>query len=245
MRNQLAAAALVASLLAANAYAYLPSLSFVGAISSGVGAVTPALPGTTVAGDGMFMFIETNSEEIPTAAGWTQLAEQHSAATGANGSRLTVLYRVATSSTDARTTNDPGDHIIARIIKVNSVQWDHLTPTVIAGGARDVGGTSISIPGGSMVKQSCLIFAAFTDNVGGIPDTAQCTSWTNSGLVAVAEKIDNRRSDGSGGTLCVVAGHRGPIGPYGSTTAVQVSATGVGGLISFAVCAPRRNHGIM
>jgi len=241
MKHGLATLSAVWLLTAPSAHSFIPSTTTgIGTIASGTGAVTPGMPAGAAAGYAMFMFVETLSEEIPTAAGWTQLTEQHSAATGVNGSRLTVLYRVATSATDARTTNDPGDHIIARILAVPAVEWNGVSPTAIVGSPRDVAGTSVSIPAGTQGLQSCILFVAFSDNVGGTASTAQCTGWANPNLTNIVERIDNRRVEGSGGTVCVAVGHRGPTGAYGNTTVTQVSSTGVGGMISFNLCAHRR-----
>ncbi|MGH7178868.1 MAG: hypothetical protein ACREJC_15945, partial [Tepidisphaeraceae bacterium] len=98
-----------------------PTFVALGAFTSSVGAITPALPAGILTGDLLLLFLETHQQTatVPTPNGgtWTLVPApagpfQGFGSGGANSSaRITVFYSVYNGVQGNPTTNDPGDHI--------------------------------------------------------------------------------------------------------------------------------------
>lgn len=189
----------------------------VGAIASGAGTITPGLPSGTVKGDLLVMVCESKSGQAVTCAGWEEAPNSPQEDT-TDSTRLTILWRRAQGS-DARTTNDPGDHIIARIIGFSGVKgfgspWD-----VTAGGTESTADTSGSIPGATTTVDGCMIIAACCEGIDPASNnTTGFSSWANANLASITERIDNRRVDGDGGGIGAATGIKTTAGNYGNTT---------------------------
>ncbi len=196
-----------------------PTIRAVGTIASGTTTIAPGLPSGTTAGDLLLMFLENDgSEAAPTASGWTQLLTK---ATGADttDTRLTVLYKTAAGS-DATTTNDPGDHIVGRIIGITAGTWavtDTFNATQTSN--EDAADTSGSITGVTTTLDNCLVLAACTNGDDPAANgTANYGSWTNANLSSLTERIDNTRTSGNGGGIGVASGILATAGATGATT---------------------------
>jgi hypothetical protein len=189
----------------------------VGAIASGTGAITPGLPTGTVKGDLLVMVCESKSGQTVTCAGWTEAPNSPQEDT-TDSTRLTILWRRAQGS-DARTTNDPGDHIMGRIIGFSGVIGYGSPWNVTAGGTESTADTSGSIPGATTTVNGCMIIAACCDGTDTASNnTTGFSGWTNASLASITERIDNRRLDGDGGSIGAATGIMTTAGTYNATT---------------------------
>lgn len=210
----------------------------VGAVASGTGAISPGLPAGTKKGDLLLMWIEsggattgTEANTEPTATGWTLGATQK-----AGNTRLTVLYRIATG-TDPTTTNDTGDHQMARIIGVEAGTFEPSAPINVTAKGTQAATKSVSIPGATTTFDNCLVFLAAS---GHLPDATTTTEFgapTNAALTSLTERIDNTTTAGDGGALYVATGIKATKGAYGATTLTAVTEA-ERAVISLAINAP-------
>lgn len=218
-----------------------PTVRAVGTIASSTTTASPGLPSGTVAGDLLVMFTETDGAETASVSGWTELATDspQTADTGsATDTKLAVFWKIAAGG-DATTTNDPGNHIIGRIIGITAGTFDSTTPiNVSAGGTETTADTSGSIPGATTDRDDCLVLAAISTGYDAASNgTAQFSAWTNSNLTSLTERIDNQRITGTGGCLGVASGVMATAGDYGST-AVTLANSALKAMISLAIQPP-------
>lgn len=202
--------------------AVMPTVRAVGAVASNAAAIAPGLPTGTVGGDLLLMFCENSGEGAQTASGWNQAID----VTGATGTRLTVLYRVAMGG-DATTTNDVGDHQLCRIVGLTAGTFCAPTPIGPTNSNTQTATGSISITGTTTTLANSLIFQA---SAGSLPDatgTTQFSAQTNASLGSVTERIDNTVTAGNGGALMVASGTLAVAGGTGTMTATASTATGV------------------
>lgn len=219
-----------------------PVVRSVGTVASGEGTITPGLPSGVVAGDLLIMVAENGGaaaagEATPelTVSGWTKLTTQTK-----GNSRLTILYKIAVGA-DARTTNDTGDHQLARIIAVKKGSFDSASPfNVSAGGTRSAT-KSISITGATTTRDDCLVIATASGSLPDATGTAEFGAATNASLTNLTELIDNTVTAGDGGAIYAVSGYKTAKGAYSATTLEAVTAAD-GGVISFAVNPPASRH---
>jgi hypothetical protein len=227
------------------AFAALPTVRTAGAIASGTGAVTVALPGSSASGDLMILTCETQENETPSCAsncdtaGWTSFATS-TGGSGATGSKITSFYQVHDGSGLSPVTNDPGDHIICRTQGFAAYYGSPPMNIVTANGTGVT--TSRTSPAGSTWGTDCYVFWAlsFADTANN-QDTAGCTVATGADFSALAENIDNRRNAGNDGAICVQRGVKtlaGSFGPMASTT--TNNSDGGNNLYSICGAAPPR-----
>lgn len=219
-----------------------PVVRSVGTVASGEAAITPGLPSGVVAGDLLVMVAESGGaaalgEASPklTASGWTELTTQTK-----GNSRLTILYKIAVGA-DARTTNDTGDHQLARIIAVKKGSFDSANPFNVSAGSTRSATKSISITGATTTRDDCLVIATAS---GSLPDATTTTEFgtpTNASLTNLTELIDNTVTAGDGGAIYAASGYKTSKGAYSATTLEAVTAAD-GGVISFAINPPASRH---
>ena len=200
----------------------VPTIRGVGTVASGIGTIAPAYPTGTAAGDLVLMFIETTGGESPTCTGWSHTPSSPQA-TGltTNGTKLSILYRtVSNPATDNRTTNDPGNHILARIIGITTGTFYTVDPfNTSAGGVDAIGGATNpqQISSITTTVADCLIFAAITGSLPDATGTTEFSNWTNANLASLTERIDNSTNSGNGGSLGVASGEKATAGSVGAT----------------------------
>lgn len=214
-----------------------PEIRGVGAVSSGIGTITPAYPTGTLANDLALMFIETTGGETPTCTGWTQASfSPQATGTTTNGTKLTILYRtVSNPASDNRTTNDPGNHIIACIITIREGTWD--TTTTFDGnvGTTDATGTtSVTVSGFNTSYANTLVFICVSGDLPDANSTAEFSSWSNGTLWQLTERVDVASNAGNGGALGIATGVMLKTGAVPSTT-VTAATSAVRGKIAFGV----------
>lgn len=197
----------------------------VGTIASGTGAVSPGAPAGRAVGDLEVMAIETAAQDA-SASGWTAVPGYTVQTTG--NTRLTLLYRIITATGDATTTNDSGDHQIARILGIQAGTFDPDDIwNAVNGNVQSSTTTSVSISGLTTDADDCLVLSFCTgDTDPGANSTTEFSAWANSDLTSVTERMDDRRTSGDGGSLGCASGVKTTKGTVGATTATAAN-TGV------------------
>jgi len=202
-----------------------PFVYAVGAQSSGTGAVTPAIPAGTVAGDVLVLFCETENSAVPAVTDYAEVTGSPVSVATGTVTRLTVRWHRATGPESGTVTvPDAGDHAVARIVGVRGCitsgdPWDG----GVASGTELVADTSVSIPGATTTVPNCLVLAAVATGAN-VTDTAHVTGWANVDLANVTERCDDWNTAGLGGGFGVASGEKLLAGTYGNTTATLVTA---------------------
>ena len=207
----------------------VPIVRAVGAITSGTGTITLGEPAGAANGDLQIMQIESDpADAAVTCTGWAHIpgspVNQDSALT--TDTSLSMLYRIR-SGAGTLTTNDPGDHIIGRMINIMAGTYDQGNPfNAIGTGTDTTEDTSASVPGAVTTIRDCLILIAIASGFDRAANaTTEYSGFTNSNLTSITERIDNARIDGNGGTIGMAsASYAGP-GDYGATTATLANAS--------------------
>lgn len=219
-----------------------PEVRAVGTISSGATAVSPGLPAGTERGDLLVMVAEsggaTTGAEASTpltAEGWSSPPAPYADQKKGN-TRLTLLYRIATGS-DPTTTNDTGDHQIAKIIGIKSGTFDPHQPFNTAAVGAQALTKSVSIPGGTTTLDNCLILVCASGNLPDALGTAEFGAATNASLTSLTERIDNTTFSGDGGAIYAATGVKATAGAYSATTLTAVTEA-ERGVASIAINAP-------
>jgi hypothetical protein len=218
-----------------------PTFVAAGTVTSGTGAITPALPSGIATGDILLLFLETSNQAIsintPNGGTWTAVTnspQSTGTAAGSTGARLTVFWSRYNGTQGAPTTSDSGDHQLGRIIAVRGAvasgnPWD-----VTAGGVEAASDTSGSIPGATTTVANTLVVAAIATSLPDSSTTTDFSSWTNSNLTGLTERTDNTTSSGNGGGLGIATGTKATAGAYGNT-AVTCASSAYKGMMSIAI----------
>jgi len=214
-----------------------PIVRGTGAINSGTGTITVAEPTGTANGDLQLMFCETDGAETPTCTGWTNTpnSPQTADTVSATDTKLSILYRIRNGA-GTLTTNDPGDHIVARIMNIIGGTFNASNPfNTSAGSSETTSDTSASIPGAVTTVQNCLIVVAVSSGFDpAANNTTEFSIATNSNLTGIVEQIDDSRLTGNGGGFGVSTGYFAGPGDYGASSITLTNAS-LKGLISLAI----------
>jgi hypothetical protein len=218
-----------------------PTFVAAGAVASGTGTITPALPSGIAANDILLLCLETANQAISitnqNGGTWTEVTNSPQG-TGTAGStsatRLTVFWSRYNGTQGAPTASDSGDHQAGRIIAIRGAAasgdpWD-----VTAGGVEATADTSGSIPGATTTVGNTLVVAAIATALPDKNGTTNFSSWTNANLTSLTERTDNTRNSGNGGGLGIATGVKATAGAYGNT-AVTLAASASKGMMSIAV----------
>jgi hypothetical protein len=218
-----------------------PTFVAAGAVKSGTGAISPALPSGIAVNDILLLFVETANQAVSISnqngGTWAEVTGSPQG-TGTAGdtaaTRLTVFWSRYNGTQGAPTVSDSGNHQAARMIAIRGAvssgnPWD-----VTAGGVDATSDTSASIPGATTTVANTLVVVA---TAGSLPDasgTAQFSAWTNANLTSLTERTDNSVTAGNGGSLGIATGIKATAGAYGNT-AVTHANSAVKGMISIAI----------
>jgi hypothetical protein len=188
--------------------------------------VTPTWP-THISGDVALLLIESAGGEaatLSTANGFQAVTNSPSSTgTLTAGTRITAFWHRATSSSmSAPITNDPGNHIYARILTFRGCiatgdPWD-----ITAAAQKASASTSASAPGvTTTVAKTCVvnIIARDTDSA-----AAAFSAWANADLADIMEVSDAGTALGTGGGYAVAVGRKASAGTVGATTATVSSS---------------------
>ena len=221
--------------------AAVPTFVAAGAVTSGTGAITPALPTTKATNDILLLFLETSNQAISISnqngGTWTQVTNSPQycgTAAGTTGVRLAVFWSRYNGTQGNPTTSDSGDHQAGRIIGIRGATTSGNPWNVTAGGVEAASDTSGSIPGATTTVGNTFVVAVVTASLPDATGTANFSSWANANLTSVTERTDNTVTAGNGGGLGVVTGIKATAGTYGNTT-VTLASSAYKGMMSIAI----------
>jgi hypothetical protein len=213
-----ALAALVLAIPAGASRAQAPAFQAAGTPVNGTGAVSPAWPAHQP-GDIALLFIESRGNQAANLAGGSGFASVGQTNTGgAGGTRLTVYWARATSSSMASpTVNDPGDHVYAQIITYRGVLWTGNPWNVQAGGTKGAASNTVSVTSITTTETNTLVVQAVSRNndAAGPAFSGQASAT----LTGITERSDDGTTDGDGGGFAVWDGVKATAGATGVTTA--------------------------
>jgi len=219
----------------------VPTFVAAGAVASGNGTITPALPSGIATNDILLLFLETSNQAISISnqngGTWTAVTNSPQycgTAAGTTGARLTAFWSRYNGTQGAPTASDSGDHQLGRIIAIRGAvasgnPWD-----VTAGGVEAVDDTSGSIPGATTTVADTLVVTAIATSLPDASSTSKFSGWTNANLTSLTERTDNSVKDGNGGGLAIATGVKATAGAYGNT-AVTLANAAYKGMISIAI----------
>lgn len=210
----------------------IPTVYAVGAVASGIGAVTPGLPAGTLPDDVLILLLENqDATVVGVVTGYTDI--QTSFANSGTITRLAARWKRAVAGEAAPSVPDPGDHVVARIIGVRGCIPSGNPVNISVQSTELLSDTTVSIPGATTTRTDCLVIAAFSTGTD-VASTAHATGWTNASLGSVTEQVDNWVIDNGGGGIGACSGTKATVGAYSATTATCVTAN-FKALISFAL----------
>jgi len=212
--------------------ASMPTFVAAGAIASGTGAITPALPSGIAANDILLLFLETANQAISIAnqngGTWAAVAgspQGTGTAGGSSATELTVFWSRYNGTQGAPTTSDSGNHQQGRILAFRGCATSGNPWDVTAGGTDSGVTTSGSIPGATTTVGNCRVVAAIATSLPDASGTANFSAWANANLTSVTERTDNTVTAGNGGGLGTATGGKAGAGAYGSTTVTLATAS--------------------
>jgi len=203
-----------------------PAFQAAGAAVTGTGNVTPAWPAHAI-GDVALLFVESTGGQaanLSVPAGFAAVANSpQSTGAGTAGTRITVYWARATSTTMATpTVMDPGDHVYARILTYRGViatgnPWD-----ITGGGVKAAASTAVSVTGVTTnVPNTLVVQAVARDNDSA---AAAFSAQANGNLTGITERSDAGTTSGNGGGFAVWEGVKATPGATGNTTATVTNS---------------------
>jgi hypothetical protein len=207
----------------------LPNVAAVGAVASGTGAITPALPVGWAQNDILLLIAETANQNFTTfpPTGWTAVSNPPTGigtAGGVGALKLHLAWKRAGSSESAPALGDSGDHQIARIVAIRGCvtsgdPWITTATQNFNPPQSSVTWPSLTTSG----NQNLIIYA-----LGGNRDansTADVSSVSNgSGAVtSITPRVSNWVTSGAGGGIWLGEGAQDTGGATGTTTATITS----------------------
>ncbi len=218
------------------AFSAAPIFQAAGNQVSGTGNVSPPWPAHQP-GDVALLFIESGGGQaanLSVAAGFVEVADSpQSTGGGPNGTRLTVYWARATSSSmPTPTVSDPGNHVYARVLTYRGVfptgdPWD-----VTGGGNKSTSSNSLTLTGVTTTVSNTLIVQAAAhdrDNA-----SAHFSGQTNANLTGIVERSDAGTTQGNGGGIGIWDGVKATAGPTGDTT-VDITNNVVNAFLTIAL----------
>ena len=197
---------------------------------SGVSAQSVTWPAGHAAGDIGILWVQTSNEAVPaTPSGWntvTNSPQGTGTAATAGSVRLTLFWRIATSSAEAAVdTGDSGDHQVAGMAVFRGVH--QTTPILTSAGGTAASSTSVSATGVNTTGTADCLIAVFVAHANDISSSAQFSGWTNGNLASpsITEGLDWSGLAGTGGGAGMAYGGKATGGATGSTTATLAAAS--------------------
>lgn len=209
----------------------IPTYQAAGTLVSGTGSVTVAWP-AELTGDIGLLVMETANEAVTAPVGWLQVGgspQGIGTAGSTSATRLTALYKRALSSSESSVmVADPGDHIVAQLITFRGCvgtgfPWD------IAAGDTAASSVVVVYPNGTTSVDNTLVVEIVANST----DTtiSQTSSYGNSSLANLTERVDANRTDGNGGGFSLITGEKATAGPFLHTGAGLFTASVQGRLM--------------
>jgi fibronectin type 3 domain-containing protein len=219
------------SQVSATPLASAPTFVAAGAVASGTGTITPALPSGIASGDILLLFAETSNQAISISNSnggtWAQVTNSPQGtgtAAATSATRLTVFWSRYNGTQGAPTLSDSGNHQIGRMIAIRGAAASGNPWDVTAGGVEATSDTSGSIPGATTTVSNTLVVVAAAGSLPDATGTSNFSAWTNANLTSLTERIDNTQNPGNGGALGIATGVKATAGAYGNTAVTHASA---------------------
>ncbi len=219
----------------------MPTFVAAGAVASGTGTISPALPSGLQTNDILLLFLETANQTISISnqngGTWTQVTgspQGTGTAGGSSATCLTAFWSRYNGSQGAPTTSDSGNHQLGRMIAIRGATTSGNPWDVEAGGVDATSNTSGSIPGTTTTVANTLVVVAIATSLPDASGTANFSGWTNANLSSLTERTDNTVTAGNGGGLGLATGGKATAGAYGAT-AVTLANAAVKGMMSIAL----------
>jgi hypothetical protein len=202
----------------------IPFVTGVGAVASGIGAISPGLPSPVWDSDLLLLFCESqDTAAVPAVAGWPDVAGSPVYVSTGTPTRLTVRWHRAVAGEAAPTVPDAGDHLIGRILGIRGAALQGNPWNVAAAAADLVSSTTATVPGATTTVPDCLVVAALATGTD-VASTAHVSAWANASLANLTEQVDNWTTSGGGGGIAVATGELAAQGAYLATTATVATA---------------------
>lgn len=207
-----------------------PTVFAVGAVASGIGAITPPLPGGTLLDNDVLVTIgeSVGGQNYPGSAGFPPTGWAH--VTGSpvvqdTNTQLTVIWKRFATGDTAPGWGDSGDHNVGRMIAIRGCKTTGNPWNVVASSTESTSDTSAAWPGNtiSTTVADCLVLEIIATGAD-VASTAQLGALTNANLSSITERMDNWISNGNGGGIGMVSGVKASAGNIGSSTATLGTA---------------------
>jgi hypothetical protein len=203
-----------------------------GNVTSGTGAITPAVPAGYAANDIFLLFVESANDRVSqaTPTDWQVVTNTSGntngwgAAAGTSSVELEVFWRRSTASESAPSVADRGNHTCGIIMCIRGAETNGYPFNFALAGIKSGTNTTVSITGGTSTVHNVLVVSAVTD----AQDDASTTrndGWANADLESVTERIDTGTVSGNGGGIGVALGYKRVAGAIGNTTATGAFST--------------------
>lgn len=198
-----------------------------GTFTSGIGALSVPMPASITTNDLLLLFIESENQThtIPNSgwsSGWFLLTELGTGTAGTDASsKLSIYYRIATSTNTAVTVSDAGDHTAAIVVAFRGTHTSFIdvTTSIVVNSTTTA---SKSFPAITTASDGDMIINVTSLNQD-VASTAQVSAWTNASLVSITERHDQTVTSGGGGGIALATGIKTTAGSVDATTATFVT----------------------
>lgn len=191
-----------------------------GVVGKGAGC-TPPLPGGTVDGDLLVMYVETANE---TAVTVTDFTEVPCSPQQLNGTRLQVFTNQWTTGENL-TTTDSGNHQLCGLVGFNTGTYDTTTPIGCCNSNTQAATASKSVTGCTTTGGFDAVLAGGGTDLPDANDSTEFSGEANANLTSLSEVIDQAKNTGNGGAIFVIHGQLEIAGAIGATTTTQEQVT--------------------
>lgn len=205
-----------------------PTFVAAGTLAEGVGDIVPPLPSGWQENDILVILAECQAADTtPTATGYSNVSGSPVATTVIPGSntKLTVLWKRATSSESNPTVTDAGNHTSAMILAIRGCPTTGNPWDVTATGTSELEVTSGSVPGATTTVADCLVLAVASEGLTLSTAVGFFGGWTNSDLTSVTSRANWHTTQGNDGGVGAATGVKATAGAYGATTFTLTNAT--------------------
>lgn len=201
-----------------------PTFVATGAIEESISAISVSWPAGHQVDDLGILLIETSGNgTTPTPSGWTHFSFSPTYDfTTTAGSKLSILYKVATSSAESNVfIADTGDHTLGSI----SV-FRNTTPFIDDRWASDktTASTTATIPSITTTVDGCMVIMACS-RPNSDASTTHFGLGVNANLVSVSEAVQAGTTQGNGGGYTLQYGIKATAGVVGTTAISKTDST--------------------
>lgn len=198
----------------------------------------PAWP-THQTGDIALLVIETANQAVTFSAanGFTAVADSPQGtgtAGGTDSTRLSVFWARATSAAmSAPAINDPGNHLIGRLLTFRGCDTSGDPWDVTAGDVASTASTAVSIPGDTTTVADTLVVVIGTNRTDIATDQFSALTNADLGSLTILDEVQTA-TPGNGGGYIIAAGTKAAAGAYAATTGT-LTTTSTQGRMSIAL----------